>query len=48
MKKSGGGEEHKKKVRPFGFLPAFIVGVLIKVVSFVSNFIGINIKGMNL
>jgi uncharacterized membrane protein (DUF4010 family) len=47
MKRSSGGEEHRKKTRPFSFIPAFLVGAMIEVVGFISGRLGISIKAMN-
>ncbi len=46
MKKSSGGEEHKKRVGPLKLLPAFMVGAITEVASFISNRLGISIKAL--
>jgi hypothetical protein len=48
MKKSSGGEEHKKRTKPFSFVPAFVVGFLIKIIAFITNALGISVKSINL
>lgn len=47
-KSTGGGEEHIKKVKPFSFVPSFLVSVLIEVVTFITSKLGIGVKAMNL
>ena len=42
MKKSDGGEEHKKKTKPVKFIPAFIVTFLLEFGNFVANKLGIS------
>ena len=48
MKRSDGGEEHKKRTGPFKILPAFLVAFLIEVMSYVTNKIGLGIPAMRI
>lgn len=48
MKKASGGEEHKKQMKPFSFVPTFLVSFLIEVISFLTNKVGIQIKPLGL
>ena len=41
IKKGGGGEDHKKQTGFAKMLPACIVSVIIEVMSFISNKLGI-------
>ena len=48
MKKSDGGEDHKKKTGIFKILPAFLVGPAIEIISFLANKVGLQIKALGL
>jgi len=41
MKKTDGGEQHKKQMQPFKLFPTFIVGALLEIIPFISNRLGI-------
>ena len=46
MKKTDGGDQHKKQMKPFKLVPACIVGVMTELISFVVNKLGISIPAM--
>lgn len=48
MKKSSGGQQHKKRTGPFKLLPAFLIGVATQVVAFITCKLGISLKALNL
>lgn len=48
MKKSSGGDEHKKKTKSVRFIPAFLVTLLIEFGNFVANKLGIGIPFLGL
>lgn len=48
MKKSSGGEEHKKKTGVARILPAFLVSVVVEVVNFISNKLGLSLKPLGI
>ena len=48
MKKSGGGEEHKKQTGFAKFLPACLVSVLIELTSFFTYKLGISVDSMKI
>jgi hypothetical protein len=48
MKRSDGGEQHKNQMKPFKFVPVFIVGILVEIISFVANKLGIGIPSMKI
>jgi hypothetical protein len=48
MKKSSGGDEHKKKTKSVRFIPAFLVVFLVEFGNFISNKLGIALKPLGL
>lgn len=48
MKRSDGGEDHKKQMKPFKLIPVFIVSVLVELISFVANKLGIGFPGLKI
>jgi hypothetical protein len=46
MKKSGGGEEHKKQTGWLRLVPACIIAIIIEVMSFVTNRLGISLPAL--
>jgi len=46
MRKSGGGEDHKKQTGFAKFFPTCVVSVIIEVMSFISNKLGIAIPSL--
>jgi hypothetical protein len=48
MKRSSGGEEHKKKTKPIKMIPAFLVTLFVEFGNFVANKLGISCKPIGL
>lgn len=48
MKKSSGGEEHKKKTKPVKLIPAFLVTLMVDLGNFFSNKLGFSIPFLGL
>lgn len=48
MKKSDGGEEHKKQMKPFKLIPVCIVEFLVEIISFFANKLGIAVPSMKI
>jgi hypothetical protein len=46
MKRSSGGEEHKKRTGPLKMMPAFLVGAITEVTAFIANRLGISVKAL--
>lgn len=48
MKRNDGGEQHKNQMKPFKFVPVFIVGFLVEIISFLANKLGIGVPSMKI
>jgi hypothetical protein len=48
MKRSDGGEDHKKQMKPFKLIPVFIVSCLVELISFVANKLGIGFPSLKI
>jgi len=48
MKRSDGGDQHKKQMGPFKLIPTFLVSFLVEVIAFVSNKLGISVPMMKI